>query len=830
MAHDECDLCGLPVLGRPLREADHAFCCEGCRRVWIAAEDAGLDALLTDPAARRAHASDAAARKAAALAAAGARRETLRVSGMWCASCAGVLEDAILLLPGVLDAEVSYAAGLARISYDPTLTSAADIAERVRVLGYGATPAREASAPDRGVEDVFLRFFVSAVVGMWVMMPALFVFYPAYAVHDYSSARQLALFTGLLAAVVLIYGGWPFLQGAWRAARVGRATMDTLVVLGTWTAWFYSLYATLTSSGPAYFESAAMITTIVLFGRWLEALGTRDAAATLQALTPPAEEAWLLPASGALAQAQRVPVSELTENDLVAVRPGERVPVDGRVTAGESELDTARLTGEPLPRAARTGDEVWAGALNLGGTLTVRATRVGDATWHGRLSALVEDAAFAKTHAQRVADTAASVFVPVVVAVAGATLAITALTGGGAAEAVERAVAVLVVACPCALGLATPLAIANTMSAGARRGLVLRGGPALERAGRVATLAFDKTGTVTMGAPGLQRLLGEDGASLPAEDAGRVLAVAAALEAGDTHPVARAIEEAAADSGAGVGAAVGAGTLAGVEVERVAGRGLRGRVAGSDVLVGSEVLLGEAGLEIPWALAQTIAAARADGALVVLAAVTDETARSRIAALVFADPVRPEAAAAIAAVSGRGVTTALVSGDATATTEAVAGELGIEVTHAEVLPHRKEEVVRLLAEDGPVAFVGDGVNDAAALAAADLAITIAGASDVALAAADVVLTTPEDAHARTSALAAAVPARPLEPLPALLDLATATKRIVGQNLAWAFSYNLVTIPLAAAGVLSPMVAAAAMALSSVAVVANSWRVRAAARA
>jgi heavy metal translocating P-type ATPase len=802
-----CELCGLPVLGRPIREREHDFCCEGCRRVYVTAEDAGISDLLADPDARRARNSGAGQRKAAAALAAGARRETLRIGGMWCASCGLVLEDALMALPGVLDAEASYAASLARVTWDPEATTLEAVTDRVSLLGYSASPAREAARAKADTDELFLRLFISAVIGMWVMWPTFFVMWPAFSAAEFASVRTYELFTGALSALVLLYGGWPFLIGAWRAARVRRATMDTLVVLGTWTAWFYSAWATATGGGPTYFESAAMITTIVLLGRWLEALGTRDASASLAALAEgAAEEAWLVRGGG---EVERVPLSAVSAGDVVVVRPGERVPVDGTVLGGASDVDRSRLTGEPLPAHAAEGDEVWAGTMNLTGVLRVQVARMGSETLAGRLAMLAEDAAFAKSHAQRVADAVAGVFVPVVIAIAGATLLISAATGTGVAEAVGRAVAVLVVSCPCALGLATPLAVANAVSAGSRRGLLVRGGPALERAGTIATVAFDKTGTLTAGSPAVTGFIPAD---LDAERRTRILELASVLEAGDPHPVAAAIERAAADAGVTHGAASG-------DVERRPGMGLVGRVADTRVAVGNERLLAHEGVALPASLADEARNARAAGALVVWVAADG----GLLGGIRLADSVRPEASASASALRDRGVRTAIVSGDALATCEAIARELGIEEVWADVLPHEKESAVRALSERGPIAFIGDGINDAAALGAADLAVAVGGGSDIAVLSADVVLT--GSGRLAAEHTAETEPDSPLSALPALVDIAKATRRVIATNLWWAFTYNLVAIPLAATGHLSPVVAAAAMAGSSLAVVANSWRLQ-----
>ncbi len=798
-----CDLCGLPVLGRPIHDHDHDFCCEGCRRVYVTAEEAGITELLSPAGDRRARGSAAGARKAAAAAAAGARRETLRVDGMWCTSCGLVLEDALMALPGVLDAETSYAASLLRVTWDPTQVALDAITDRITLLGYHAVPAREAATRRADVDDLFLRLFVSAVVGMWVMWPTWLVSWPAFARGDFAGVVAYDTFAGALSLVVLIFGGWPFIIGAWRAASVRRATMDTLVVLGTFSAWLYSAWAVWSASGPTYFESAAGVVVIVLAGRWIEALSTRDATASLSALASGAEEsAWLAETEGGT-QATRVAVADLPPEAVILVRPGERVPADGIVLAGEGEIDRSRLTGEPLPAAVGVGDEVWAGTVNLSAVLRVRVTRAGAETLAGRLASLAEDAAFAKSHTQRVTDAVAAVFTPVVIAIAAATLMISLASGIGLAGAVERAVAVLVVSCPCALGLATPVALSAAISAGSKRGLLFRGGPALETAGSIAVVAFDKTGTLTMGAPSVTGFLPP---TLSAEETSRLLSLAAAIEIGDAHPVAAAIV-AASSATAGEAEAAAADPA---NVERHPGRGLSGSVGGVRVLVGSERLLAENGVTLDPVHASMAESARGDSELVVWVAANGTV----LGGVRLSDRPRPEAESAITALSARGVATAMVSGDARATCESIAQRLGVTRVLADVLPHEKERVVRELAEEGTIAFVGDGINDAAALAASDLAVAVSGGSDVAVLAADVVLTR-EDS--------------PLSALAALLDIAKASRRIIGQNLVWAFTYNVVAIPLAATGRLSPIWAAIAMAGSSLAVIGNSLRIHRAAQ-
>lgn len=716
---------------------------------------------------------------------------------MWCASCALVLEDALMDLGGVLDAEVSYAGSMARVTWDPAAIAAEDVVARIDLLGYSARPARETLAQRGDVEDVFLRFFVSVAVGMWVMWPTLLVLYPAYVRGTSGSTRALGTFTAALSLVVLLYCGWPFIRGAWLAARVRRATMDTLVVLGTWSAWLYSVYALVTMSGPTYFESATMITSIVLLGRWLEALGTRGSTGALSDLAEAAvDEAWIVPDGHTAALAERVPLCEVSPGAILAIRPGERVPTDGILTAGSSEMDRSRLTGEPIPTACGVGDEVWAGTMNLTGLVLARVTRVGPETLAGRLGSMLEDAVFAKSSAQRLADSVSRVFVPVVIGIAVGAAFISFATGLGVPEAVTRAVAVLVVACPCALGLATPLATTNAVSAGARNGLLIRGGPTLERSEGIAVVAFDKTGTLTHGRPDIVGAIGPDGTAL---DPSALVRLAAPLEIGEPHPVARAIL--AESSGQAVGQATA--------ITRSPGMGVAGTLAnGARIAAGNDALMSELGVVVPDAARSTGLAARSRQELVIWVSQDG----SFLGGLRFADRIRENAGSTVMWLREQGLRAALVSGDAQSTCDSVAASLGIDLVFGGVLPHEKDAVVSDLARFGPVAFVGDGVNDAAALAAADLAVAVGGGSDVAVWGADVVLLAEESS--------------PLDAIPPLLRIARSAQRVVRQNLVWAFSYNLVTVPLAVSGKLSPIVAAAAMALSSLAVVANSARLSA----
>ncbi|PRY31329.1 heavy metal translocating P-type ATPase [Pseudosporangium ferrugineum] len=745
------------------------------------------------------------------------RQIELEIGGMTCAACANRIEKKLNRLDGVT-ATVNYATEKARATVPAGLT-AADLIAVVEKTGYTAAEPRAEQAPEAPAADPLrTRLIVSAVLTVPVVLLAMV---PAWQ-FDYWQWLSLTL-----AAPVVVYGGWPFHRSAAVNLRHGAASMDTLVSLGTLAAFLWSLWALFlgdagmpgmthpfelragTDSDAIYLEAAAGVTTFLLAGRYAEARAKRRAGDALRSLLE------LGARSVALPDGREIPVEELRTGDLFLVRPGEKVATDGEVVDGASALDQSLITGESVPVEVTVGDPVTGGTVNAGGRLVVRATRVGADTQLAQMARLVEEAQDGKAAVQRLADRISGVFVPVVIALAAATLGFWLGSGRGTTAAFTAAVAVLIIACPCALGLATPTALLVGTGRGAQLGILIRGVEALESTRRVDTVLLDKTGTVTTGVMTVTEVVAE-----PGQDATRLLRLAGAVEAASEHPLGRAITRAAAEHGplppvtnflatAGVGVR---GTVEGtpVEVARAAGgafpveivraesgaveggRGPRGTAAVAAVSDGGGAA--EAGRGAGSA-AQTWVEVRADGTL--------------LGRLALTDAVRPTSAAAIAHLRRLGLNPVLVTGDAAPVAERVAAEVGVTEVIAGVLPAGKVDVVkRLQAEGRSVAMVGDGVNDAAALAQADLGVAMGAGTDVAIEASDLTLMRDD--------LTAAVDA---------VRLARHTVQIIRGNLFWAFAYNVAALPLAASGLLNPMIAGAAMALSSIFVVGNSLRLR-----
>jgi heavy metal translocating P-type ATPase len=701
--------------------------------------------------------------------------QRFRVDGMHCAACAARVEQILRKQPEVVSASVNFATGEAHVTgsaAEGTLCAAVDAA------GYGLRPvserlsgpvADEVTAPRR-------RFLVAALLTLPVFALAMLG----------AEGGWSRLVQALLATPIVLACGAPFHRGAWTRARHLEANMDTLVSLGTLAAYASSLWALL-DGGPVFFESAAVIVSLILLGRWLEA-GARSrasqAVSRLAALA--ANDACVLRDD----REQRVAIEALAPGDVLVIRPGEKVPTDARVEQGRSEIDASMFTGEPLPRPCGPGDEIPGAAVNGRGRLVARATRVGRDTELARILRLVEETQASKAPVQRLVDAVAGRFVPVVLAVAGITLVGWLAAGTTGAEALTRAIAVLVIACPCALGLATPTAITVGSGRGAELGVLFKGADVFERSRRIDTVVFDKTGTLTRGEMSLARVEG-------AEDPALFLKRAASLEAASEHAIGRAVAAGARERDV---------SPAEVEAfEAVPGCGARGRVEGTEVFVGSARWLRELQMQIPDALRDTIDALEARGFTVVVGA---WEARAR-GALALADTPREGAAAAVVALHAMGVEVHLVTGDNPRAARAVADELGIQRVVAEARPDEKAAAVAALQSRGRrVAFVGDGINDAPALGQADLGLAVGTGADVAIESGGAVLVSGDP---RLTVMA--------------LALARRTYRTIGQNLFWAFTYNAAAIPLAALGGLDPMVAAGAMALSSVSVVTNSLRLR-----
>ena len=747
----------------------------------------------------------------------------LPISGMTCASCANRIERKLNKLDGVR-ATVNYATERASVQYDPRAVVPAQLVDAVHAAGYQAVlPAPErtatADAADARRADETAPLRRRLLVSLVLTVPVLVMAMVPPVQFDHWQWLSLTL-----ASPVVVWGALPFHRAAWANARHATATMDTLISVGVIAAYGWSLYALFFGEAgepgmrmsfelipdraggtqEVYLEVAAAVTVFILAGRYFEARAKRRAGSALTALLElRAKDVAILDAGGA---ERRVPVAELRVGDRFVVRPGEKVATDGVVVEGASAVDQSLLTGESLPVEKQPGDEVPGASMNAGGRLVVRATRVGADTALAQIARLVTQAQTGKAPVQRLADRVAGAFVPVVIGLAFATLGFWLGAGAGATFAFTAAVAVLIIACPCALGLATPTALLVGTGRGAQLGLLIRGPEVLEASHRIDTVVLDKTGTVTTG-----RMALADVALAEGETRAEVLRLAGAVEDASEHPLARAIARAARDE---------LGHLP--PVERFAsreGEGVEGVVDGHAVQVGRPRQLdAEAehestpapagpsrGDAVPATLAAAARAAEQEGRTAVLVK-WDGEAR---AVLAVADTVKPTSADAVAALKALGLRPVLLTGDNAATARAVAAQVGIEEVIAEVLPAGKADVVRRLQRDGRVvAMVGDGVNDAPALAQADLGLALGTGTDVAIEASDLTLVS-GDLRAAADAI----------------RLSRATLRTIKQNLAWAFGYNLAALPLAAAGLLNPLVAGLAMAASSVSVVANALCLR-----
>ncbi len=708
----------------------------------------------------------------------------LAIAGMSCASCVGRVESALHKLSGVVAATVNLATNSARVKTLEGVAATA-LARAVKEAGYDASIKEGAAPPDDGAgpgDRERVALLAGAALTLPLLLPMLL---EPFGVHAMAPGwLQL-----LLALPVQFLLGLRFYRAGWKALRAGTGNMDLLVALGTSAAFGLSAYHLAAGTGPYYFEAGAAIITLVRLGKWLEGRAKRQTAAAIRALQALRPDIARVRRQG---QEMEVPLAEVRVGDVVMVRPGERLPVDGLILEGRSHADESLVTGESLPVAKQPGDKVIGGAINGDGLIAVRTTAVGAESTLARIIRLVEDAQAAKAPIQKLVDRVSAVFVPVVAGIALLTFLAWWWLSGDMGAAIINAVAVLVIACPCALGLATPTAIMVGTGLGARHGILIKDAEALEQAHGIATVAFDKTGTLTVGKPAVAALMGAGG------DDHQVLALAAALQTGSEHPLARAVTEAAHRRGVAIAAAS--------DIAAVPGRGVRGQVGGRPLALGSTRWMGELGVALG-ALAGRAEQLAARGHSVSWLAELGEAPRL-IGLISFADALKPGARAAVARLHRAGVRTALLTGDNRGAAAAVAGELGIAAVRAEVLPEDKSAHVAALKAQGPVAMVGDGINDAPALAAADVGIAMATGSDVAMHSAGITLMRGEPTLVADA-----------------IDLSRRTLRKIRQNLFWAFAYNVLGIPLAALGLLSPVVAGAAMAFSSVSVLANTLLLR-----
>ena len=736
-----------------------------------------------------------------------AERLTLPVRGMHCAACVGKVERALTSVPGVDEATVNLATEKATVTFDPTRTDVTRLQDAVARAGYelvepreaaGQTPDREQSAREEMQRRARSKFVVGAILSVPIVIGSMVEVFPWAPAWLHNPWLLWAL-----ATPVQFWVGFEFHAGFLRDLRHRTASMSTLVSIGTNAAYFFSLAVTLwphvfmPAGGMTYYETGAVVITLVVLGRWLEARARGRTSEAISRLVS------LAPRTARIVREGReldVPTTEVGVGDLVRIRPGERIPVDGVVLEGASTIDESMLTGESLPVEKTAESRVVAGSVNQTGALLFRATHVGSETTLARIVRLVEDAQASRAPIQRLADRVAAVFVPIVLVIAGATC-LAWLAFGPEPRlpmALTTAVAVLVIACPCAMGLATPTAIMVGTGKGAEHGVLIKSATALEVLHRVDTIVFDKTGTLTVGRPEVTDIV-----TVPGVGEDDALAVAAGAEQASEHPLGEAIVRLAKERGLAL-PPVGKFTA-------VPGQGIDAMAPDGRILLGNETMMNERGIDVSL-LADRAIALQAQGKTVVFLAFAGRL----LALIAVADVLKPDAAATIRRLREMGLAVAMLSGDNRRTAEAIAREAGIGRVLAEVLPADKAGEIKRLQEGGHrVAMVGDGINDAPALTQADVGIVMGSGTDVAIEAADVTL--------MRSDVAGVVVA---------LELSRRTIQIVKQNLGWAFGYNILLIPVAAgvlyplAGVLlSPILAGAAMAFSSVSVVTNSLRLK-----
>jgi Cu+-exporting ATPase len=734
-----------------------------------------------------------------------AKRITIPITGMHCAACQSRVQSALAQTPGVTSANVNLMLNNAAVTYDEERLEPDALVNAIKATGYEARlPAPEMSAFDEQelqdrahqheLRELTWKTAVSLVVAAVTMVLAM-------GAMGAMGDGRLAWLLFALTTLVVVWPGRQFYTGAWRAFRHHTADMNTLIAIGTGAAYLYSVAATmapeaLTTRGIApelYYEAVAAIIGLVLLGSTFEARAKRQTTAALRSL------AALQPKTVRVMRDLKeveIPIEELEPGDVFAVRPGDRVPADGQVVSGASAVDESMLTGESMPVAKTKGDRVVGGTINRTGALKARATTLGKDSALARIVQLMRDAQGSRAPIQNLADRVSRVFVPVVISIAIATF-VAWFLAGDAARAIVAAISVLIIACPCAMGLAVPTALMVATGKGAQLGVLVKGGEALQRAHEIDVVVLDKTGTVTSGRPTVVDVLRADGVSSPILSDDEIMALAAGVEALSEHPLADAIVRSARERG-----------RERAEVRDFESRTGRGVVArsrdGRRIGVGNAALMRELAVA-SGSLEADAAQLAANGRTPVYVAIDGSVA----AVLGIADPVKPEAREAVASLKRMGLDIVLLTGDVRRTAEAVAHEVGIERVIAEVLPGEKVAEVKKLQQAGKVvAMVGDGINDAPALAQADVGVAIGTGTDVAIEAADITLMR-GDPRSAVSAI----------------SLARQSMRIMRQNLFWAFIYNVVGIPLAAAGMLSPVIASAAMAFSSVSVVGNSLRLR-----
>jgi Cu2+-exporting ATPase len=789
---ETCIHCNLPIppsdrVVDRIDSEDLHFCCQGCRGAYRIITGAGLEDFYRkrdwrEPGlpqgAFETQYTDAYLQRFITLNE-GHAEISLLLEGIRCAACVWLIERVLARLEGVLDIKVNYSTHGALIRFNPAAVNPAALFNKIHQLGYLPRPySRDAAqqAAERERRSLLIRFGTAAFLSMQLMGYS-FALYAGYFQGMSPTVRTLLQY--LAAAVttpVVFYSGMPFLQGAARSLRNRAPNMDLLIALGVLTAYIYSLYAIMVGR-EVYFETAAMIISLILLGRIFEHSARNRASSGIDRLLHLAPETACKLVGDSY---QQVDSSELQTNDIILVRPGDRFPVDGIIMEGTSDVDESVITGEPFPVTRKQGEQISSGSLNLSTAVKVRVAKEAADSFVARVARLVEEAQARKAPVQAIADTIATVFVPFVILVSMLTFLYWLKISGSIEVSLLNGVAVLVVACPCALGLATPTAVLVATGAAASMGILFRGGDVLETCGKVTVAGFDKTGTLTEGHPQVT------GVYPVKSSKEKLLRLAALAEAGSSHPLAKGIlREARLQS-------IEAGYS---ESKAFPGRGVLLDTEEGQIRVGSRLFLQELGVTLP--------AGEAAPNTEIHVAVDGEY----LGYILLADPVRPEAAAVLESIRHLGIKTALITGDHRKAGLLVANQLGIKEMHASMSPEAKADWVKQMADSGKVVLMaGDGINDSPALTAAAVGCAMAGGTDIALESSDLVLTRPD-----------------MKKLSSALFLARRALRIIRQNLFWAFSYNLVAIPLAASGKLAPVYAAAAMAVSSITVLANSLR-------
>lgn len=789
-----CAHCGLPIppammCSIEIDDARRDFCCHGCRIAFQIVCGAGLQSYYQNrldfepglPAGAYTTTFDDSYLASFLTESSEGSQLSFLIEGVRCVSCVWVIEHLLEQLPGISQVRINYSTHRARVLFDPERISPAAILQQLIRIGYVPRPVtpdtvRESSA--REGRMLLIRFGTAALFSMQVMGFTIPLYAGYFQGIDQTSRLAMTWLAALTSLPVIFYSGWPFLRGAWRALRIGTPNMDLLVALGVVATYAYSLYA-LAMGDEVYFDTAVMIITLILLGRLLEHFARQRAISRIDRLLQLAPEQAIRLTEGV---PETVPSSSLKPGDLILVRPGERFPVDGDLATGEAEIDESAISGEPLPVLKQPGASVSAGTVNLITAVTVRVTASTADSLPARIARLVEEALARRAPVQLLADRTAGFFVPFVLLTSVLTALAWKFAGASAHDCLLRSVAVLVVACPCALGLATPMAILVATGAGAARGILFRGGDVLERTGKICCVAFDKTGTLTEGNP---RLVSFEVAAGGSEE--ELLSVASLGAATSAHPLAVGIRTALANRYSEPSMQLAA--------RAIPGAGIIAAHPAGELRMGNRLLLEEAGI------------APLNCGHGSLTEVHLSLAGRYLGVLHFDDPIRSDSDRVVSSLRGRRLHCAMLTGDRTVSALRVAGQVGIDDVAAELRPEQKADWIRRREDSGErVLMVGDGINDTPALAAATVGCAMAGGTAVALEASDLILTRPS-----------------LERLSEALLLAKRCNTIIRQNLFWAFVYNLLAIPLAVTGTLAPIHAAAAMALSSLCVVANSLR-------